>query len=156
MEKKSFLLPHVCQKIGLALLVLFILFVLLEVCADGNTIEIPDWMTTPLAWTFYALPSVSVMLICLSREKIEDEYISHIRGRAVFIVVIIAFIASMIASMITNAFTLNAALYDPFTISTVSAYAWWFTNALPISLLYILIFKGTLFINWLKTRGNGE
>lgn len=152
MEKKSFLLPHVCQKIGLALLVLFILFVLLEVFANGNTIEIPDWMTTPLAWTFYALPSVSVMLICLSREKIEDEYISHIRGRAVFIVVIIAFIASMI----TNAFTLNAALYDPFTISTVSAYAWLFTNALPISLLYILIFKGTLFINWLKTRGNGE
>lgn len=153
MEKKSFLLPHVCQKIGLALLVLFILFVLLEVFANGNTIEIPDWLTNPLAWTFYALPSVSVMLICLSREKIEDEYISHIRGRAVFIVVLIGFIASLI----TNAARASAAqLYGPDTVGSILTYAWWFTNALPISLLYILIFKGTLFINWVKTRGNGE
>ena len=153
MEKKSFLLPHICQKIGLALLVLFILFVLLEVCADGNTIEIPDWMTTPLAWTLNALPSISVMLICLSREKIEDEYISHIRGRAVFIVVLIGFIASLI----TNAAKASVAqLYGPDTVGSILTCAWWFTNALPISLLYILIFKGTLFINWLKTRGNGE
>ena len=153
MEKKSFLLPHICQKIGLALLVLFILFVLLEVCADGNTIEIPDWMTAPLAWTLNALPSISLMLICLSREKIEDEYISHIRGRAVFIVVLIGFIASMI----TNAAKASAAqLYGPNTVGSILTCAWWFTNALSLSLLYILIFKGTLFINWLKTRGNGE
>ena len=153
MEKKSLLLPHICQKIGLALLVLFILFVLLEMFANGNTIEIPDWMTTPLAWTFYALPSISIMLICLSREKIEDEYISHIRGRAVFIVVLIGFIASMI----TNAARASAVrLYDPDTVGSVSACAWWFTNALPLSFLYILIFKGSLLINWLKTHGNGE
>lgn len=153
MEKKSFLLPHVCQKIGLALLVLLILFIMLEVFANVNTIEIPDWLTNPLAWTFYALPSVSVMLICLSREKIEDEYISHIRGRAVFIVVLIGFIASLI----TNAARASAAqLYGPDTVGSILTCAWWFTNALPISLLYILIFKGTLFINWLKTRGNGE
>ena len=153
MEKKSLLLPHICQKIGLALLVLFILFVLLEMFANGNTIEIPDWMTASLAWTLYALPSISIMLICLSREKIEDEYISHIRGRAVFIVVLIGFIASMI----TNATRASAVrLYDPDTVGSVSACAWWFTNALPLSFLYILIFKGSLLINWLKTHGNGE
>lgn len=153
MEKKSFLLPYVCQKIGLALLVLFILFVLLEVFANGNTIEIPDWMTTPLAWTLYTLPAISIMLICLSKEKNEDEYICYIRGRVVFIVAAIGFIASMI----THVFTIGAAqLYGPFAVGSIFSYAWWFTNALPLSLLYILIFKATLFINWLKTRGNGE
>lgn len=110
-------------------------------------------MTAPLAWTLYALPLISIMLICLSREKIEDEYISHIRGRAVFIVVLIGFIASMI----THAARASAVrLYDPDTVGSVSACAWWFTNALPLSFLYILIFKGSLLINWLKTHGNGE
>lgn len=60
----------------------------------------PDWTHEPLIWILNGIPFVALILICLSREKNEYEYIASLRARSVIPVVIVGFVAAMISNAI--------------------------------------------------------
>ncbi|MCQ2112120.1 MAG: hypothetical protein MJY95_02115 [Bacteroidaceae bacterium] len=157
MEKKSFLLPHCCQIIGWWLLglvaVLCITFVIISYNAGAGAAEVGDFTRNLYAFGFYFLPNIALLLICLSREKEEDEYISFIRSRSVFIVVVFGFVGGMLLSAFAGySFRMMSAEF----VGRFMMYAQWFPNRAVLAIVYLLIFKGTLFVNKLKSRGNGE
>lgn len=157
MEKKSLLLPHCWQVIGWWLLVAFVLLVsiiaTIAYCRSDGAMEVAEETKQLYALGLYFIPYVSLMLICLSREKVEDEYISHIRGRATFIVVIFGFVASLLISAFAN---YAVHMLNPDIVGQFLMYAQWFRNTAVLAIVYLLIFKGTLFVNKLKARGDGE
>lgn len=113
----------------------------------------PDWTHEPLIWILNGIPFVALILICLSREKNEDEYIASLRARSVIPVVIVGFVAAMIS----NAYMcIGGRLYDVSHVGTFMMVSRWFNSPLVLGLVFPLIFKGTLFINWLKTRNDGQ
>lgn len=113
----------------------------------------PDWTHEPLIWILNGIPFVALILICLSREKKEDEYIASLRVRSVIPVVLVGFVAAMIS----NAYMcIGGRLYDVPHVGTFMMVSRWFTSPLVLGLVFPLIFKGTLFINWLKTRNDGQ
>ncbi|MCF0197836.1 MAG: hypothetical protein HUK02_00735 [Bacteroidaceae bacterium] len=157
MNQKSFLLPYRCQQAGWWLLGLslagFVIF--LEFMAGSlDTIlqQMPEWMQEPLVWTFYGLPLVALLLICLSREKDEDEYITHLRGRAVFWVVVVGFIAALFSHLFV---IVGGRLYPISTVSRFLGYAFYFKSPVVLSIVFLLIFKGTIVVNRITTRHHG-
>lgn len=157
MEKKSFLLPHCCQIIGWWLLGLFavlcITFAVISYNAGAGAAELDDFTRNLYALGFYFLPYVALLLICLSREKEEDEYISFIRSRSVFIVVVFGFVAALLIGAFAQ---YSVRMMSADFVGRFMMYARWFSNTVVLAIVYLLIFKGTLFVNKLKSRGNGE
>ena len=157
MEKKSLLLPHYCQIIGWWLLAAFVLmgvtFAIISYFRSDEAMVVAEETIELCVLGLYFMPYVALMLICLSREKVEDEYISFIRGRATFIVVIFGFVASMLIKAFAN---YAVRMFEPSIYGQFLMYAQWFCNTAVLAIVYLLIFKGTLFINKLKTRSDGE
>ena len=93
MKNKDLLLPYSCQKAGwiiaLTIPVLFAVYIL--VCR-GN---IDLLLTGFLALLFF----VAVFLICVSREKDEDEMISSIRRQTLAIFIYILFVLYFLAGL---------------------------------------------------------
>ena len=154
--KKSFLFPHWCQKAGwwiaAGIVGGLVLLLILSSMNPGNVVEAPQWAQSLLKILLF-FPSIALMLICLSKEKNEDEYIGHIRARSVFVVVLIAFIAEMISVPITR---IGVLWYSPDFVGTYTAFSGIFTSPVILTIIYLIIFKGTLFANWLKTRNDGQ
>ena len=94
MNKKSILLPHSCQKLGWCLLALSILVFIAQVLFVHDI---------DVAWYFakasHFIFIVSIFLICLSKEKVEDEMISGFRlksiGRAAYVFFVLFLILSL-------------------------------------------------------------
>lgn len=108
--KKTVLLPHGWQKVGGWMIVASVLLATAIAAVDiisGTRCGFPIMAS----W----IPAVAgLLLVCLSQEKVEDEYIHHLRGKIVFITVAVAIISkmsTMIVSMICNNFG-----WVPFTI----------------------------------------
>ena len=94
MNKKSILMPHSCQKLGWCLLALSILVFIAQVLFVHDI---------DVAWYFakasHFIFIVSIFLICLSKEKVEDEMISGFRlksiGRAAYVFFVLFLILSL-------------------------------------------------------------
>ena len=94
MNHKSILMPHTCQKIGWCLLILFVIVELAKALFVHNI---------DVAWYFakasHFIIIVSIFLICLSKEKVEDEMISDFRLKSIGITAYVFFILLLILSL---------------------------------------------------------
>ena len=94
MQKKSILMPHTCQKIGWCLLILSFLVNLAKTLFVHNI---------DVAWYFakasHATFIISIFLICLSKEKVEDEMISGLRLKSIGLAAYVFFVVFLILSL---------------------------------------------------------
>lgn len=103
MKQKSLLLPYSCQKAGwriaMAIPFVFLGFILFAKFFNPSLIE-----SEPFLHWAVAIPVllffVAIFLICMSKEKDEDEMITHIRMRIVTMMVYIYFIIFLIAGIL--------------------------------------------------------
>ena len=95
MNNKSILMPHLCQKIGWCLLVLSIVLVIVK-ALFVHTIDVAWYF----AKTTHIGVLVSLFLISLSKEKVEDEMISAYRLKAIGITAYVFFILLIILSLV--------------------------------------------------------
>ena len=87
MNTKSILMPHACQKIGWWLLAGSVCGFLVDWLFFARDFDVQCLLVRPLYFTFI----VSIFLICLSKEKVEDEMIAALRLKAVGITAYIRF-----------------------------------------------------------------
>mgnify|MGYP003451619346 FL=1 len=153
MKKKTYLLPHIYQKIGWwlagASLAGWLLFFVSASLSSTITIgTVYNILMSVLTF----LPSVALILISLSQEKQEDEYIQNIRARSVFMVVVFAFIVKMLFFSATQFFVRFCPLEIYGRLSCLQL----FTSVLVLAFLYLVIFKGSIYIDYIKSKRNGE
>lgn len=96
MNKKSILMPHACQKIGWWLLALFVAGFLAERLFFARNFDVQCLLAKPLYYAFI----VSVFLICLSKEKVEDEMIAALRLKAVGITAYAFFVFLLVLNIV--------------------------------------------------------
>lgn len=152
--KKSLLFPYRVQKTGWILLACWILWIALVIAMRLFHLADPDypmWIKRGMLIVYSFLPSIATLMICLSQEKNEDEYIEYIRGRAVFLMVVLFFSTLLLNVSLTN---VGLRLWGFSPDNGYLMFSWLYTNPFIITLVYILVFKGSLFINWLKTRND--
>ena len=100
MKNKSILMPHVCQKIGWWLLLLTVLVGVSKIVITYTTHNINvAWY---MAKASYILLIISLLLITLSKEKVEDEMISGIRLKALGITSYVFFVLLLILGLIMD------------------------------------------------------
>ena len=155
MKTKSLLLPHSWQIGGWIAFALWLVFAgvrLLLLYADYNVSDIPLFLRVLLMMLWELLPYLSIMLICISREKQEDEYVQHIRALSVFSLALFLLLLGMLSYGTER-------LIDFCGWPNVSYWLTWsrtYFSLTPVAaILYLLIFKGLLFYNWIKSRVNG-
>ena len=86
---KNFGLPHTFKKYGIALVVISILFLFARKLFDID-------VTIPLKFILKRVVLVGLLMIAISKEKVEDEMIRTIRGQAFSM----AFIAGVIYTLV--------------------------------------------------------
>lgn len=98
------------------------------------------------------MPYLALIIVCLSREKVEDEYIQHQRSLAVFLVVIALFTGSMLTWASQNLLYMYGYEHVYMTMKW-----WWdYFMQMPVAaVLYIVLFKGMLLFNRIRSRENG-
>lgn len=154
--KKSLLLPYRIQKMGWFLLLCWIVWIGVVVSMRLLHIsrpEYPTWIGTATMIIYSFLPTIATLMVCLSKEKNEDEYIEYIRRRAVFFMAVLFFSTLLLNTSLTN---VGLRLWNWSPDNGYLMFSWLYTNPFIITLLYITLFKGTLFINWLKTRNDRQ
>ena len=103
MKQKSLLLPYSCQKVGwyiaLAIPITFLGIILYAKFINPSLIE-----SEPFLRWWFAIPTmlffIAIFLICMSKEKDEDEMIAQIRMRVVTMMVYIYFIVFLVVGLI--------------------------------------------------------
>ena len=94
MQKKSILMPHACHKVGWWLLILSFIVNLAKALFVHNI---------DVAWYFakasHATFIISIFLICLSKEKVEDEMISGLRLKSIGLAAYVFFVVFLILSL---------------------------------------------------------
>ena len=138
-RNKSILMPHTCQKIGWYLLVLSLVLLIVK-ALFVHTIDVAWYF----AKTTHIGVLVSLFLISLSKEKVEDEMISAYRLKAIGITAYVFFILLIILSLVLE---LKPNFIFSNTDTTLSAYICeLFLIILPIllSVLYYTLFRGLL------------
>lgn len=138
-RNKSILMPHTCQKIGWYLLVLSLALLIVK-ALFVHTIDVAWYF----AKTTHIGVLVSLFLISLSKEKVEDEMITAYRLKAIGITAYVFFILLIILSLVLE---LKPNFIFSNTDTTLSAYICeLFLIILPIllSVLYYTLFRGLL------------
>ena len=155
MKTNSFLLPYSWQVAGWVMMAAWLVFAGVRLLLYYAGCEIGSehmFVRVLLAILWELPPYLSIMLICISREKLEDEYVQHVRALSVFSLAL--FLLSL--GMLSFAFE---RLLDWWGLPRVS---YWLTlsrgyfSLTPVAaILYIIIFKSMLLYNWVKSRANG-
>lgn len=138
-RNKSILMPHTCQKIGWYLLVLSLALLIVK-ALFVHTIDVAWYF----AKTTHIGVLVSLFLISLSKEKVEDEMISAYRLKAIGITAYVFYSLLIILSLVLE---LKPNFIFSNTDTTLSAYICeLFLIILPIllSVLYYTLFRGLL------------
>lgn len=138
-RNKSILMPHTCQKIGWYLLVLSLVLLIVK-ALFVHTIDVAWYF----AKTTHIGVLVSLFLISLSKEKVEDEMISAYRLKATGITAYVFYSLLIILSLVLE---LKPNFIFSNTDTTLSAYICeLFLIILPIllSVLYYTLFRGLL------------
>lgn len=138
-SNRCYLLPYKFQIIGWWLVAAAILFGVTIVVGDMN-----GWFRNIPVLFAYIPAFAGILLICLSREKIDDEYISALRGRIVCLLVVVAFVARIIQSILT-VLRITYGWSTTGIWSVMSAISVLYQPIL-LAALYIIILKTTLFI----------
>lgn len=130
---KNLLLPHRCKQIGslLLLIALFLFFLAIILSSIGQTPDI--LLSTAITATLIAIP-----LTALSRERIEDEYISSLRGQTLIAVVYVFFILILLRTPLSH---LETRLFDYAEIARIRLWANRLTNPVTICAVYVVIFN---------------
>lgn len=149
MNKRSYLLPHVCQKIGWWLLLISVALTLFLFYGVGDSSYIHIIKCASIL-----LSTGSIILICLAKEHTEDEYISYLRARTLKWLIVYALVA--------NAIKMNLSFFYT-QYSTVEAHGYimmWinniFTNPLILSVIYIILFKFSIWYVNCKCNKDGQ
>ncbi len=160
MEKKQLLLPYTCQKLGWlmmgASLIGYGIFGLFEIVGhflDWGPTEIPQVASHIMVFLVTCLPFLGLTFICLSQEKDEDEYIQSLRSRTLFFVVAYAFVIQMI-SISLDQFLIAYVSADSF--GQLKSFIHNCTNIPLMTVLYLVFFKGTLFVNYLRSKNDEQ
>ena len=133
MQNKSILMPHICQKIGWWLLLLTILVVVSKIILTNTIHDITvAWY---MAKTSYILLIISLLLITLSKEKVEDEMISDLRLKALGVTAYAFFVLLLILGLILD----FSEQFSPYLGELVLIVLPFLTAG-----LYLLLFKGML------------
>lgn len=138
-RNKSILMPHTCQKIGWYLLVLSLALLIVK-ALFVHTIDVAWYF----AKTTHIGVLVSLFLISLSKEKVEDEMITAYRLKAIGITAYVFYSLLIILSLVLE---LKPNFIFSNTDTTLSAYICeLFLIILPIllSVLYYTLFRGLL------------
>ncbi|MBQ6073295.1 MAG: hypothetical protein IJK90_05225 [Bacteroidales bacterium] len=138
-RNKSILMPHTCQKIGWYLLVLSLVLLIVK-ALFVHTIDVAWYF----AKTTHIGVLVSLFLISLSKEKVEDEMISAYRLKAIGITAYVFYSLLIILSLVLE---LKPNFIFSNTDTTLSAFICeLFLIILPIllSVLYYTLFRGLL------------
>ena len=143
MNNKSLLIPHPCKKVGWALFLLSVLLTL----ANGmfvHDIHVAWW----IAKASHIALIASLFLICLSKEKVEDEMISGLRLKAIGLTAYVFFVIFLILSLV-----LDLNIFSHFSDTLGAFLSELLLIILPILLfgLYYVIFKGML---WRSRKQN--
>ena len=101
MKSKSILMPHACQKVGWWLLLVIPLvwgfyWILYFVFHDTHLFTLINDNSRFITMLTILVVTASMFLICLSREKVEDEMISQYRLKAVGISAFVYFIITLL------------------------------------------------------------
>lgn len=138
-RNKSILMPHTCQKIGWYLLVLSLVLLIVK-ALFVHTIDVAWYF----AKTTHIGVLVSLFLISLSKEKVEDEMISAYRLKAIGITAYVFYCLLIILSLVLE---LKPNFIFSNTDTTLSAFICeLFLIILPVllSVLYYTLFRGLL------------
>ena len=105
MKCKSILMPYTCHKIGWWLLVLLPLAwgfyeILFRYFHESKLFALVNDNSRLLTMTCYLVVIASAFLICLSKEKVEDEMVSQYRLRAIGISAYVHFILYWVLRLI--------------------------------------------------------
>lgn len=135
MKTNTYLLPHRFQKIGWILLVPFALLGIGWLMFEGISFHgipglpepVRDWLGNDYADEFIVVGlTVSLLLVGFSREKIEDEFITKLRGDSLIWALLVSYLILIVATLV---------FYDETYLTFV------FINMFLILLLYILKFN---------------
>ena len=135
MNTKSILMPHICHKIGWWTLLLTVMITLVKTILlyffGGEIMDLAGYM----ARISHLILIISLSLICLSKEKIEDEMISGLRLKAVGYTAWFFFIFTLVVSPLL--------LVQPVDSDITLYLSELFLICLPVGLagLYLVIFK---------------
>lgn len=154
MEQKSLLLPHTCQKTGWWMLAAFAALLVLSFVIKQNIISTTNGISAILAFVVICLPTVGLIFVCLSKEKNEDEFINHIRMRTLIWIVVYAFISCAVKATVSYAAPYLFSLQTAGTIARVCSFA--VTDPMILGLIYIIIFKVSLFYYNFKCKSDGQ
>ena len=135
MNTKSILMPHICHKIGWWTLLLTVMITLVKTILlyffGGEIMDVAGYM----ARISHLILIISLSLICLSREKIEDEMISGLMLKAVGYTAWFFFIFTLVVSLLL--------MVQPVDSDITLYLSELFLICLPVGLagLYLVIFK---------------
>lgn len=156
MKQKKLLLPHSFQNFGWIMFLLSGIFILainhFQLIKKSITIFSIDF--TPLIVLLAtSLPILCIMIICISKEKHEDEYIRSLRSRYILWIVVFYFLTEMVQL----AFSRYAIMYQvgQFYQKMISILEG-INNVYTLSLVYLVLFKGTMLINSLNAHKDGK
>ena len=96
MKPKSILMPHACQKIGWWLLAGSVCGFLVKWLFFARDFDVQCLLVRPLYFTFI----VSIFLVSLSKEKVEDEMIAAFRLKAVGITAYAFFVFLLVLNIV--------------------------------------------------------
>ena len=96
MNKKSILMPHSCQKIGWWLLALSVAALLAKGLFFARNFDVQCLLVRPIHYAFI----VAISLICLSKEKVEDEMSAALRLKAIGITAYAFFVFLLILNIV--------------------------------------------------------
>lgn len=156
MKQKKLLLPHSFQNFGWIMFLLSGIFILatnhFQLIKESIAIFSID-LTPLIVLLTTSLPVLCIMIICISQEKHEDEYIKALRSQYILCIVVFYFLTEMIQL----AFSRYAIMYqvEPFYQKMISILGG-INNVYTLSLAYLVLFKGTMLINSLKAQKDGK
>ena len=134
MNTKNVLMPHICHKIGWWTLLFTVMITLVKTILlyffGGEIMDVAGYMAR-----ISHLILISLFLICLSKEKIEDEMISGLRLKSVGYTAWFFFIVALVVSLLL--------MVQPVDSDITLYLSELFLICLPVGLagLYLVIFK---------------
>lgn len=154
-KKHLTLLPHKWQNVGFVALAIVAVCFLLLIRLHGRFESQIVFGRLFVACSL--LLSVCLLLVCFSRESVEDEYIDSARYRALTIVVVLLFVSRATAEMISGGYLLSDTVYNAIGqmvnesrlslvdkslfVRFVYKLSWWLSNNHVLALLYIVLLK---------------
>ena len=135
MNTKNVLMPHICHKIGWWTLLLAVTITLVKTILlyffGGEIMDVAGYM----ARISHLILIISLFLICLSKEKIEDEMISGLRLKSVGYTAWFFFIVALVVSLLL--------MVQPVDSDITLYLSELFLICMPVGLagLYLVIFK---------------